>query len=959
MICIAGAVNLYSQQAELISKLYQEGNYNEAWCIHTSGGFTYIGGFSRISPDRWWVPNNLFVAKYNNSDLSLVAKKEYNLFVEAHPYSIKEESGKIYMCGVKIDDAWPWYGFILEFDINSLEKTNEYITPKEIFDFTFDDQGNIYTIGAYWGSWSTYTDILVRKLNSSYEEQKALVLRGDNKGYDYGWDIVLNNNKLYIAGYAGMGIDKGVEDLTLPEEPGNGDYFVAQCDLDLKVEKLVYVGGSGEEYYDGIQIGLNAGKIYFTGYTKSTDLPAKVNNKKGGSDAFVSKIDIASFTVEKSIYIGGTGDEQFAVGAFCTIENDQDYVYLTGYTNSTDFKGVQFPALQNEPAGKNDAFIAKVDTDLTEVSATYIGGTGNDCAYYMSTENSDQKSRLFISGYTDSPVFPDDISGGENLTSNLAGFTAKSNNDCFQRDGVSLFPQHEIEVCKNTDLLVIPEYTDEDYKYSWQINSENQTITSSTLLMTNIELESKVKLKLNYIFDCVVTDSVTVKIRPFPELDFHVGNGEILDLPPGFEYKINDGPWITCTEGTTGNVAYEPGQITIRETAQPNNVRHYNIEKGEKPSCEIDYIEEKSITSVLTTIEYNYDNDFSSPNLYGTEEKIELTPGKNIYFRTLSTKSHLPSDVFILKVPPRPAAPTLPVIDDKNDLFDWTYTPGFENISDYVYTLKGNQNPSEPIINPLKSGGPKPSLLIPGAYRISSKTSIIDWLPLLEKPLSVGNFYYEIGKVKVAVAPKNGTNGRFRGMMLSNITTFSKNNEFKSCFGNYGTIWNICIEKCYGYDTYDYSTGGLDTIQTMEGYLHDLKYEEDTLSGKLWVIDHYDNTNKKYLIMDLALGLGDEFVLVPELYGTTKTKATVTKIDTINDLKVITLDLLLEFAGVQYYLKFYEGFGPNSGLYIDSRNGKFYKSLLLCSDKIFESFKYFNQELNGVCFYPEDVKYKP
>ncbi|MDI6841259.1 MAG: SBBP repeat-containing protein [Methanothermobacter wolfeii] len=79
-------------------------------------------------------------------------------------------------------------------------------------------------------------------------------------------------------------------------------------DSTLTIKYLTYMGGSSDDYVQGIALDDNS-NIYITGYTYSTDFPVTWNalqdNKRGQADIF-----LARFTPEPSLsystYIGGS-----------------------------------------------------------------------------------------------------------------------------------------------------------------------------------------------------------------------------------------------------------------------------------------------------------------------------------------------------------------------------------------------------------------------------------------------------------------------------------------------------------------------------------------------------------------------------------------------------------------------------------------------------------------------------
>ena len=127
------------------------------------------------------------------------------------------------------------------------------------------------------------------------------------------------------------------------------------------IYKTVY-GGSGEDV--GRDIAVDAyGNIYIVGYTASTDYPTDTSiGSTGNIDVFISKFD-ANMNHIKDVIIGGSGEDKgFA------IDIEGGYVYITGYTLSSDFPSNN----QYGDPGNKEIFVSKLDTALGTHSAVLI-----------------------------------------------------------------------------------------------------------------------------------------------------------------------------------------------------------------------------------------------------------------------------------------------------------------------------------------------------------------------------------------------------------------------------------------------------------------------------------------------------------------------------------------------------------------------------------------------------------
>jgi len=124
-----------------------------------------------------------------------------------------------------------------------------------------------------------------------------------------------------------------------------------------------YLGGNGDSGSTGIGLD-QSGNIWLKGNTKSKVFPVTpgaVQTTLGGAfDAFISEINPAGSDLLYSTYLGGSGTEYG--GATHVLALDAQVppnVYVTGYTNSTDYPVVA-GSLQTTLAGENDAFVSKL-----------------------------------------------------------------------------------------------------------------------------------------------------------------------------------------------------------------------------------------------------------------------------------------------------------------------------------------------------------------------------------------------------------------------------------------------------------------------------------------------------------------------------------------------------------------------------------------------------------------------
>jgi hypothetical protein len=174
---------------------------------------------------------------------------------------------------------------------------------------------------------------------------------------------------------------------------------------------LVYstylTGGALEEV---IGIGVDpAGNIIVAGNTTSPALPVTGDSfeptRPGQRDVFVLKLSPDPSNPEPllySTYLGGFANDTLHA---MTVD-DKGFVYLAGETNSTNWP-LAGNAFQTSSGGETDAFVARMDTNVTGpgglVYSSYLGGPRADVATAIAPGGD---GVFYAAGYTASLEFP-------------------------------------------------------------------------------------------------------------------------------------------------------------------------------------------------------------------------------------------------------------------------------------------------------------------------------------------------------------------------------------------------------------------------------------------------------------------------------------------------------------------------------------------------------------------------
>lgn len=311
---------------------------------------------------------------------------------------------------------------------------------------TYDNDGNIYTGAISFGQGyptttgafqSVFggggTDIAVSKLSPDGTTLLFATYLGGSQG-EYPHSLVVDNNfHLWVYGSTSSTnypVTTGAYSTTFS---GGVDIVVSKVSPDGQtLIGSTFLGGTANDgrntftsnygdQYRGEIITDNSGNAYVASCTSSSDFPvttgAYQSTPGGSQDGVVFSLNPTLTTLRWSTYLGGSaGDMAFGVKV-----SGDGTVVVGGGTQSADL-AMSSGAYQSAIAGGSDAFMFRFDAmGTTALASTFWGTTGNESAFFMDIDLADN---VYIYGQTNGavPIAPTGTYGQANGTAFIAKF---------------------------------------------------------------------------------------------------------------------------------------------------------------------------------------------------------------------------------------------------------------------------------------------------------------------------------------------------------------------------------------------------------------------------------------------------------------------------------------------------------------------------------------------------------
>lgn len=277
-----------------------------------------------------------------------------------------------------------------------------------------DNEGNVYLTGVTssadfptkYAFQSTYGgglyDAFITRINLPNYLVYSTFLGGNDLDYGYGIAVDKDRNA-YVAGET-LSVNFPTQNAIQSTLRGNSDASITKVGQFGTLIYSTYLGGSGNDSAYSIKVD-DAGNVYFTGSSSSSDYPTTPNafqpNFKGYDDVIVTKIDSTGTHLVYSTYLGGRDyDAGFSIAI-----DPAGNAYVTGETSSYDFPTTPDALPPIFASGFDiDAFVTKINPTGTGILySTFLGGSGYDFGSGIAV---DGNGNIYVTGTTYSANFP-------------------------------------------------------------------------------------------------------------------------------------------------------------------------------------------------------------------------------------------------------------------------------------------------------------------------------------------------------------------------------------------------------------------------------------------------------------------------------------------------------------------------------------------------------------------------
>jgi hypothetical protein len=186
---------------------------------------------------------------------------------------------------------------------------------------------------------------------------------------------------------------------------GGQEAYVAKLTPDLgTILAATFLGGSEDDV--GLDVTVDgSGDVYVSGRTDSADLPGigagSPDSTLVFAEGFVVKLNSDLTAISAGTFLGGGGSDN----AISIALDGVGHLFVTGIAggDSDDFPGVTVSSADSSFDGPQEAFVARLNLDLSSLLATFLGGDNDEVGRDLAVNGAGE---VFVAGDTQSTDFP-------------------------------------------------------------------------------------------------------------------------------------------------------------------------------------------------------------------------------------------------------------------------------------------------------------------------------------------------------------------------------------------------------------------------------------------------------------------------------------------------------------------------------------------------------------------------
>jgi hypothetical protein len=196
---------------------------------------------------------------------------------------------------------------------------------------------------------------------------------------------------------------------------GNSDAFLARVSANGELLWFIFVGGDHTD--EGVSLAVDGSTVYVGGRSSSSSSSfsgsEQVGARGGGSDAFVTQVDLTSADGPKVLWTRfiGTEDPAAEDTAYALLVKDSS-LYVAG-TVGSPFSESGIKRVEDFHEGADDGFVAKLTRTGSVDWFTHVGSDGTDDVRDLLAVP--DVAGVTLVGRTNSPAFPSAGSGGAGI----------------------------------------------------------------------------------------------------------------------------------------------------------------------------------------------------------------------------------------------------------------------------------------------------------------------------------------------------------------------------------------------------------------------------------------------------------------------------------------------------------------------------------------------------------------